>query len=166
MSKADIEKEAEAAADQAAAAEQAAPAPESQPDADQESWEHKYKRALADYQNLLRQTAREKEEFARYALSDFLYDLLPVYDHLKMSLGNLSADEAKSAWVEGVRHVLKQFQEVMKARGIEEIKTSGEPFDHETMEAVEGAGEKVKKEVMPGYKLNGRTIRPAKVIVG
>ncbi len=132
---------------------------------EKETWEHQYKRALADYQNLLKQTAKEKEEFVRYALTDFLHDLLPVYDHLKMSLNNLNGEEEKNPWVEGVRHVLKQFKEILNNRGVEEIKTKGEKFDHQTMEALEGAGERVKKEIIPGYKLNGRVIRPAKVIV-
>lgn len=130
-----------------------------------EPWEHQYKRALADYQNLLKQTAKDKEEFVKYALGDFLHDILPVYDHLKMSLQGLNEEESKNAWVEGVRHVLKQFKEVLSVRGIEEIKTVGEKFDHNTMEAIDGAGETVKQEIMPGYKLNGRVIRPAKVIV-
>jgi len=130
-----------------------------------EPWEHQYKRALADYQNLLKQTAKDKEEFVKYALSDFLHDILPVYDHLKMSLNGLRVEEEKNAWVEGVRHVLKQFKEVLNMRGIEEIKTGGEQFDHNTMEAIDGAGETVKQEIMPGYKLNGKVIRPAKVIV-
>lgn len=130
-----------------------------------EPWEHRYKRALADYQNLLKQTTREKEEFFKYALTDFLHDLLPIYDHLKMSLIALNDDEVKNPWVEGVKHVLKQFKEVLNDRGIEEIRTLGEKFDHHTMEALEGKGEKVKQEVIPGYKLNGRVIRPAKVVV-
>jgi len=130
-----------------------------------ESWEDKYKRALADYHNLLKQVAREKQDFIKYALTDILEDILPIYDHLKMSLAGLSEEEVKNAWVIGVRHVLKQFKEVLAARGVEEIETVGSPFDHNTMEALEGAGENVKKEIMPGYKLNGKVIRPAKVIV-
>ncbi len=132
---------------------------------EEEPWEHKYKRALADYQNLLKQNAKEREEFIKYAVSDFLQDILPVYDHLKMSLIGLNDEENKNAWVQGVKHVLKQFKDVLEARGIEEIKTVGANFDHNTMEAIDGTGEKVKQEVMPGYKLNGKVIRPAKVIV-
>lgn len=129
------------------------------------SWEERYKRALADYQNLLKQTAKERQEFIRYALDDFLQNVLPVYDHLKMSLSSLPEGELKNPWVEGVGHVLKQFKEVLCQHGIEEIKTVGEKFDHQTMEAVSGSGEIVKVEVQPGYKLNGKLIRPAKVIV-
>ena len=131
----------------------------------QESFEHQYKRALADYQNLLKQTVKDKADFAKYALQDFLQDLLPVYDHLKLSITGLSEEEGSSAWAIGVRHVLKQFRDLLETRGVEEIKTMGEKFDHNTMEAMDGTGETVAKEIMPGYKLNGRVIRPAKVIV-
>jgi molecular chaperone GrpE len=134
-------------------------------DENQESLEHQYKRALADYQNLLKQTVKDKADFAKYALQDFLQDLLPVYDHLKLSISGLSAEEGKSAWAIGVRHVLKQFKDILEVRGVEEVKTVGEKFDHHTMEAMDGAGETVAQEIMSGYKLNGRVIRPAKVIV-
>lgn len=128
-------------------------------------WEGKYLRALADYQNLLKTTAKEKTEFAKYALTDFLHNVLPIYDHLKLSLQGLSDDEARSPWAQGVKFVLKQFKEVLAAHGIEEISTVGQPFDHATMEAVDGAGDLVKQEIMPGYRLNGKVIRAAKVIV-
>lgn len=130
-----------------------------------ENYEHKYKLALADYQNLLKKTATDKTEFAKYAISDLLEDIIPVYDHLKMSLQGLPAEEENSAWVIGVKYVLKQFKDILEARGVEEIKTVGEKFDHHTMEALEGKGEVVTKEIMPGYRLNGRLIKAAKVIV-
>lgn len=137
----------------------------SEEDGEAADWEEKYKRALADYQNLLKQKEREREEFIKYSLTDFLHDILPVYDHLKLSLRGLGEEESKNAWVQGVKHVLKQFKDVLAARGVEEIETSGLKFDHNTMEALDGSGDNIKQEIMPGYKLNGRVIRPAKVIV-
>ena len=131
-----------------------------------ESDKSKYLRALADYQNLLKQAARDKEDFLKFALSDIISDFLPVYDHLKLSVISLSDEEAKSPWVEGVRHVIKQFGDVLSQRGVEEIVTVGEPFDPETMEAIGGEGNIVKTEASAGYKLSGRLLRPAKVIVG
>ncbi|MEI7620513.1 MAG: nucleotide exchange factor GrpE [Candidatus Falkowbacteria bacterium] len=130
-----------------------------------EDYKEQYLRALADYQNLARQGQKEKEEFFRYALADFLQDILPVYDNLKTSVATLTEEETKSPWVEGVKYVLKQFKDILEARGVEEIKTVGETFNHETMEALEGEGELVEKEVKAGYKLNGKVISPAKVIV-
>jgi molecular chaperone GrpE len=128
--------------------------------------EDKYKRALADYQNLLKQTAQEKQEFIKYAVSELLEEILPVYDHLKLSLRDLPETETGSAWVQGVKYVLKQFQDILASHGVTEIKTVGEKFDHNTMEALDGQGDKVIKEIMSGYTLNGRLLRAAKVIVG
>lgn len=130
-----------------------------------DSFENKYLRALADYQNLLKQNAKERGEFVKYAIKDFLHDIIPVYDHLKMSMSGLSEEEKNNPWAQGVGHVLKQFGDVLSQHGVEEIKTIGEKFNHETMDALEGSGEIVKKEIMPGYKLNGKVIRPAKVVV-
>jgi len=132
---------------------------------DLDSWENKYLRALADYQNLLKQSAKDRSDFVKYALSEFLHSIVPVYDHLKLSIQGLSEADSQNPWAQGVSHVLKQFKEVLNNHGVEEIKTVGEKFDHETMEAVDGSGEKVKQEIMPGYKLNGKLVRPAKVIV-
>lgn len=134
-------------------------------DSEEDSFEGKYKRALADYQNLLKQSQKEKAEFVKYALDDFLQDLLPVYDHLQMSLSSLPENEQDSAWVKGVEYVLKQFKDLLSARGVEQIKVVGEDFDHNLMEAVEGEGEVVDKEIRPGYTLHGKVIRAAKVSV-
>jgi molecular chaperone GrpE len=130
-----------------------------------EPYEQKYLRALADYQNLQKQQAKERQEFVKFAIEDFLNDIIPVYDHLKLSLKGLSEEERANPWAQGVALVLKQFKEVLATNGVEEIATVGQPFDYESMEALSGQGETVKQEVSPGYRLNGKVVRPAKVIV-
>ena len=124
-----------------------------------------YLRALAEQQNLMKRQAIEKEEFIRYANQEIISEFLMVYDHLKLSIGSLSEEEKNSAWVKGVELTVKQFRELLGINGIEEIKTVGEKFDPNFMEAMEGSGEKVAREIMPGYKLNGRVIRAARVIL-
>ena len=128
-------------------------------------FENKYKRALADYQNLLKRTAQEKVEFVKYANEDLIQAIIPVYDNLKMSLAHVDEAVEKNGWLEGIKHVIRQFKDVLESMGVEEIKTIGEKFDHNTMEAIEGKGDKVVKELRPGYKLNGKVIVAAKVIV-
>lgn len=132
---------------------------------DNNDFKSKYQRSLADYQNLIKRNEEEKKEFIKYALNDFLHDLLPIYNHLKLSLKSLPEEEKKNAWVIGVEHVLRQFKDLLKNKGIEEIKTVGQKFDHNLMEALEGEGEIVVKEVSPGYTLNGKLFKAAKVIV-
>jgi len=128
-----------------------------------ENFEESYKRALADYQNLLKRQVREKEEFVKYANEQIIIDFIPVYDNLKTSLEHIEGD--KNPWIEGVKYVIKQFNDILKANGVEEIKTIGEKFNHETMDAVEGKGDKVVKQIKSGYKLHGKVISPAKVIL-
>jgi len=124
-----------------------------------------YKRALADYQNLLKRTVVEKQEFIKYANEKFLHEILPVYDNLKISLLHIDKKAQDSGWAEGIKYVVKQFKDILNGLGVEEIKTKGEKFDPKIMDAVEGNGEKVKKEIKSGYKLNGKVIIPAKVSV-
>ncbi len=130
------------------------------------SWEEKYKRALADYQNLQKNTQKSQAEFVKYALEDVILDLLNVYDHLKLSLSSLPETEKKSAWVEGVSHVLRQFKELLENKGVKEIKCLGEKYDHHLMEAIEGSGDFVVQEISSGYTLYEKLIKPSKVIVG
>jgi molecular chaperone GrpE len=139
---------------------------------DENDWENKYKRALADYQNLLKQTAREKAEFGQFAREQFLIEVLPVYDNLKASLIHFNEDHDQSNWIKGVEYVAKQFKDILSSMGIEEIKTLGEKFDHYTMEALKNEETEdeekdgtVAQEVLAGYKLNGKIIRVARVAV-
>ena len=134
-------------------------------------WQKKYLRALADYQNLLKQTAKEKMEFAIYANEQMLKEILPVYDHLKLAMEHHNG-ESSDEWLAGVKHVVKQFKDVLEKIGVEEIKVKDKKFDHNLMDAIKSEETKdenldgqVAKEVKAGYKLNGKIIEPAKVVV-
>jgi molecular chaperone GrpE len=145
--------------------------------AESKDFENKYLRALADYQNLSKQHLKDKQDFAKYANEGLLMDLLPVYDHLKMSLPaspSLGGEHAVETdkWLEGVKHVLNQFKKVLSEAGVAEIATVGKKFDHNLMDAVaseetaeENQDELVAKELKAGYTLNGKVIIPARVAV-
>jgi molecular chaperone GrpE len=128
-------------------------------------FEHKYKLALADYQNLMKRTAEEKQEFSKYANEQFVMEILPVYDNLKVSMEHIDEAAKTSGWAEGIKYVIKQFKDVLANMGVEEIEVLGKKFDHNTMEALEGQGDKVKKVVKAGYKMRDKVIAPAKVIL-
>lgn len=137
---------------------------------DEKNFKDRYKRALADYQNLLKQTAREKMEFAMYANEHILKEILPVYDNLKLAVehNNGLSDE----WLNGVEHVVKQFKDVLEKIGVEEINVKDGEFDHNNMEAVKNQETEDEKldgfvacQMKAGYKLNGKVIEAAKVIV-
>ncbi|MEK7202930.1 MAG: nucleotide exchange factor GrpE [Patescibacteria group bacterium] len=131
----------------------------------------KYKRALADYQNLLKQTVKEKMEFVKFANEQLLYEILPVYDNLKTAIEHCNK-KLSDNWFEGVKHVVKQFKNVLEKIGVEEVKIIDKKFDHNTMEAIsneetddKNLDGKVAKQVKDGYMLYGKVIEPAKVVV-
>lgn len=138
---------------------------------DDNDWQNKYKRALADYQNLLKQTAKEKMEFAVYANERMVKEILPVYDHLKLAIEHHNG-EAADDWLKGIEYVVKQFKDVLEKIGVQEIIIQDKKFDHNLMEAVsneetddESLGGTIAKQVKSGYKLNGKVIEPVKVVV-
>jgi molecular chaperone GrpE len=130
-----------------------------------EDLEKKCQRALADYDNLSKSVNKEKNDIFNYSLEKFFLRLLPIYDNLKMAISTLGKEEEKSPWVEGVKYVIKQFRELFQENNLKEIKTVGEKFDYNKMEAVKGDGDIVKKELRAGYIFNDKVIIPAKVVL-
>lgn len=141
-----------------------------------EEYKNGWQRALADYQNLQKETESRRAEWARMSEQQILEEFLPVYEHLKSAMASLPLSDSENGknleqWMEGIKNVLKQFLEVMKAHGLEEVLTVGEKFDpnlHEAVgsEAVKDAEEdEIVKEISGGYKMGERVVKAAKVIV-
>ena len=136
-----------------------------------------WQRALADYKNLQREVEQRRGEWAQMSEAQILEEFLPVYDNFKKAFeqdftnGQSPANSTNENWMKGIECIKKQFAEVLKQHGIEEIKTVGEKFDPALHEAggeeyVEGkeSGE-IVREVSGGYKMGGKVIRAARVIV-
>jgi len=139
--------------------------------AEAEEYKIGWQRALADYQNLQKETSARRAEWAQMSEQQILEEFIPVYEHLKLAMNGEQSTSENSAWIDGVKHVLKQFADILKAHGVEEIKTVGEKFDpkyHEAVghEATEGAGEdEIVKEISGGFKMGDRVIKAARVMV-
>lgn len=126
-----------------------------------EECENKYKRALADYQNLQKRVDEEKRDWVRAANRELLLRLLPVLDTLLLA--------QKHGEDQGVKVSVAQFFDTLKAEGVTRIKTEGEDFDPMLMEAVttgEGEDGKVLEEMRVGYMIYDKLLRPAQVKVG
>lgn len=132
-------------------------------------YQEKYQRALADYQNLLRQTAKDKSDIIRYGNEKLLNELLPVYDFLKISLAHSAENDPLAS---GLKYVLQEFKKVLTNASVEEIVTKDQMFDFNAMEAVETVetedetkNDKVAKELQSGYMIYDKVVRPARVAV-
>lgn len=123
--------------------------------------EEKYKRALADYQNLEKRVGEDRGEWIRQANKDLLLRILPILDTLMLALKH---SEDKSLGIS-----TQQFLAILKSEGVVKIETLGKAFDAETMEAIgsaEGKEGHVVDEARAGFMLHDRLLRPAQVIVG
>ena len=124
-----------------------------------------WKRAKADYLNLKKEMEAQNKEIREWLSKIFLLPMLEIMDNFDRA-GTLDA---------GIENIKKQFQDFLKANGVEEMKVVGEKFDplkHEAVESVEGgppaqAGEsgRIIEEARRGYLVNGEVLRPAKVKV-
>jgi molecular chaperone GrpE len=130
-----------------------------------------YLRAVADLDNVRKRAQRDIEAANRYGLEKFAQELLPVWDSLDLAVQNAGKAADVRTLVQGQEATLQLLSKALQKIGVAPIKPQGEPFDparHEAMLAQESATAEpnsVLQVVQPGYELNGRVLRPARVIV-
>ena len=131
---------------------------------------NKYMRLAADMENLRKRTVREVESARRFGVERFAGELLVVCDSLEMGL-ETGQNASVESLLEGKSATLKLLQGAMTKSGIEQINPEGELFDpqfHEALTMQPSATAEpgsVLTVVQVGYQLNGRLLRPARVIV-
>lgn len=127
----------------------------------------KYMRMLAEYENFRKRSQKEKEGIYSDAYGDALKEILPIEDNLERAVQY--SDSANLA--DGVRMILKQFEDVLKKLGIESYGARGDAFDpviHDAVMQTEDSelGENTVAEVLQkGYRKGDKIIRHAVVKV-
>jgi molecular chaperone GrpE len=143
---------------------QNAAAPEPQPEARDHDYLDDLRRLQAEFDNYKKRTIKEQTALVERATQRLIERLLPVLDDFDRALAHAGDDG-------GAELVYKQLKEVLSQEGLEEIPALGRPFDpqvHEAIESIEdeSVSEPVCKEVYrTGYRLKGKVIRPAMVVV-
>lgn len=133
-----------------------------------ESWQEKYTRLMADFQNFRKRTEKEKSDVYSFANEKITTDLLKVVDDFERALDSESKDEA---YAEGMKMIFNEFMDILKASGLKEIEALGEDFDpnfhHAVMQDKNDDYEsgKVTEVLQKGYMLNEKVIRPSMVKV-
>lgn len=127
-----------------------------------------FKRALADYQNLEKRIAEGRSEMNSWAVTDLLTRIAGVMHYFDQAFKGVAEDEQKSGWFKGVKMATLQLRQVLKDQGLEEIATDGQfdPGSHEAVDTKIGEDGKILEVVEKGYKLNGKILKPARVVVG
>ena len=131
-------------------------------------WEQ-YLRALAEIDNVRKRAAKDLENTRQFAIEKFAQDLIAVKDSLELGISN-SAKADVASLVEGQTATLRLLAKAFEKAQIEEINPEGQPFNPEIHEAMmaqpsDAAPNTVLSVIQRGYVLNGRLLRPARVVV-
>ncbi len=136
-------------------------------------------RLSADFENYRKRTEREKASFLAYGKKQFAEKLLPAYEVLLRQRAELAKEEDKGectaslkAVKDGLNMVFTELEKAFKAEGIERMEVLDKPYDPATQEVVamipssEAQDGLVLQEVQMGFMMDGKVLRPARVIVG
>jgi len=128
-------------------------------------------RVSADYTNYQKRVPKQITDSIAYEKERIIKTLLPALDNFEHTLQNAQSAETSDVLIKGIRIIYDQMLDILKSHGIEQIKALDENFDpvlHQTMmrkTEPEKQENIVLEEFQKGYRLNGRIIRPSKVIV-
>ncbi len=143
-------------------------------------WKAKVTYLSAEIENMRKRFAREKLEFLKHANESLVKSLLPVFDnlHLAVEAAKRQSEEQKlqdhplmSSMLKGVEMTLRHFEQTLDFVGVQSIPTLGQNFDPTVHEALSQSSKPDAKdnevigEIQKGFQLNGRVIRPAKVVI-
>ena len=133
--------------------------------------ENRLLRLQADFDNFRKRVARERNETYTRANEDLLSEVIPVIDHMDMALTAAADHDAPEALLSGVSLVAEQLKGVLGKFGLEKIDAASKEFDPNEHEAISHLPSEdvpdnhVMQQTRLGYKLKGRILRPAQVVV-
>ena len=140
-------------------------------DKEVEALENRLLRLQADFDNFRKRVLRERNETYTKANEDLMLEIIPCIDHMDMALKAALDHGAPQAFVDGVSLVTDQLKGVLAKFGLEKIDASGAAFDPNEHEAISHlpsdkvAENMVMEQTRSGYKLKGRLLRAAQVVV-
>lgn len=137
----------------------------------QDEYLNGWQRQKADFINYQKDSLRQAQEIVKYANEDLITDLLIVLDSFDISVNSLKNKELtenEKKIIQGLELIKTQLEDVLRKKGLKPIEALGEQFNpqfHEILEEIEEKGPPgvIIGEVIKGYELNGKVIRPSKV---
>ena len=129
------------------------------------------KRALADYENLKKETERWKAGFVKFANQMLISELLPIMDNFEKAISHVPKNQKALDWVVGITYIKRQLTDFLKSQGVEAYGKKGEQFDPHLYEAVQevkgkkAQSGKIVQIIRQGYKIGEKVIRAGQVVV-
>ncbi len=133
----------------------------------------KYLRLVAEFENFRKRNAKERVELIQTAGKETIQSLLVVLDDTDRAAKQLETSEDINTIKEGISLVFNKLRNILQQKGLKKMDSIKQEFDADLHEAVteipvpdENMKGKVIDEIEPGYYLNDKLIRHAKVVVG
>lgn len=133
----------------------------------------KFLRLYSEFDNYRKRTQKEKLDVIKNASENIILQLLPIIDDMERAIAFNDKPEVNDVSVkEGLALILQKLKNMLKQKGLEEIKTKDETFNtdfHEAITTVPAEKEedkgKILEEIQKGYALNDKVIRFSKVVI-
>lgn len=136
-----------------------------------ESLKDQVLRAKAEVQNVRRVAEQEVRKARLYGVESLAKNFLSVGDNLERAIESLNDDSKPEDLEEGLRLILKSYEDALETGGIISIDPKGEPFNpeqHEALSVIENEDlepNSIIEVIQRGFMIQDRVLRPAKVIV-
>lgn len=123
----------------------------------------------AEFENYRKRVQREREDLIKYAGESFILELLHIVDNFERAFQAADKTQDFKVLHQGVEMILKEVENFLKEKGVKKMVTVGSQFDPHKHEAIENVVSSdrpeniIVEELQPGYELNGKVIRPARV---
>ncbi|MBU1937362.1 nucleotide exchange factor GrpE [bacterium] len=135
-----------------------------------DEWRDKFLRKAAELENFRKRTRQDMENLTRAIRQSMILDFLPILDDFDRLLSIEELNDTKT-FSEGARLIRDKLSAVFASLSVEKIGAEGQPFNHDehdavlTIETEDIPPDYVASVIQPGYKMNGRIIRHAQVVV-
>lgn len=133
----------------------------------------KYLRLFAEFDNFKKRNVKERIALISSASQDTMSSLLPILDDFDRAKKSAEDDSTDESFSDGVQLVYNKLHQTLENKGLKKMESTGEVFDpelHEAITKIPAPNDEMKGKVVdtiePGYTLNDKIIRHAKVVVG
>jgi molecular chaperone GrpE len=135
-----------------------------------EEWRDKFLRKAAELENYRKRVRQDMENVTIAVRHALILELLPIVDDFERFLSNTEPKDTESLRA-GAKLIGDKMSRTLASLGIARIEAEGKPFNHDehdailTVECDDRAPNTVVSVVQPGYKMNGKIVRHAQVVV-
>lgn len=133
----------------------------------------KYLRLYSEFDNYRKRTTKERIDLQLSASKEVILDILAVVDDFERAIQSFEDHNLSKEAKQGIELIYNKLMNILKQKGLEEIEVKEKEFDTDIMEAItnipapsEEMKGKVVDVIQKGYRLNGKMLRFAKVVVG